>query len=384
MTLYSYRFRLMPNAEQRVLLAKHFGAIRYAYNHFLAARKDKYLASKQSSNYYGDCKLLTELKKTYLWMKEVYSQSLQFSLKCLDAAYNNFFAGRGRFPVFKAKHAHQSFRVPQNVKVGDNHLYIPKFLEGIRMVKHRDVEGEIKFATISRNKAGQYHVSITVEREIPVLPKVKKEVGIDLGIKTLATCSDGKVYENIKPYRTLRRRMKMLQRRQVKKVKGSKSRERARRKLAKIHQKIKNIRQDHLHKVTTQIVHENQVIYLETLNVQGMMKNHCLAGAVADASFYETQRMIQYKADWYGRQVVHLDRWFPSSKTHEACGWINQNLKLQDRTWVCGGCGDTVDRDLNAAKVILQQGKIESRVPVERREVKRMDSGRTPAELSVG
>jgi putative transposase len=381
---FTYRFRLTPNKEQRTLLSKHFGAIRFVYNHFLAARKDKYLKAKKSSNYYGDCKDLTELKKVHLWMKEVYSQSLQFSLKCLDAAYNNFFAGRGKFPVFKKKHSHQSFRIPQNVKVGDDHLYVPKFLEGIKMVKHRDVEGEIKFATISRNKCGQYHVSITVEREMTKLPKVKKEVGVDLGIKTLATCSDGTVYENIKPYGTLKRRMQILQRRQSSKKKGSKNKERARKKLAKIHQKIKNIRQDHLHKTTTKIVSENQVIYLETLNVQGMMKNHCLAGAIADAAFYETRRQIEYKAGWYGRTVKYLDRWFPSSKTHEGCGWINQNLKLKDRTWVCGGCGEEVDRDLNAAKMILKQGKIESKLPLERREVKRMDSGKNLAELSVG
>lgn len=381
---FSYRFRLYPNQEQRMLLAKHFGAIRYTYNHFLAARKDKYLESKKSSNYYGDCKLLTELKKTLPWMKEVYSQSLQFSLKCLDAAYNNFFAGRGKFPVFKAKHSHQSFRVPQNVKVVENKLVIPKFLEGIRMVKHREVEGEIKFCTISRNKAGQYHVSITVERDMPVLPMVDTEVGVDLGIKTLATCSDGKVYENAKPYRRLSRRIKMMQRRLSSKKKGSKNRERAKRKLAKMHLKVKNIRQDHLHKVTTKIIRENQTVYLETLSVQGMMKNHCLAGAIADAAFYETKRQLEYKAGWYGRTVKYLDRWFPSSKTCSGCSFIKQDLRLSDREWACPRCGEVHDRDLNAAKMILKQGKIEGKLPLERREVKRMDSGRKPTELSVG
>jgi putative transposase len=374
----------MPNQEQRVLLAKHFGAIRYAYNHFLAARKDKYLTAKKSSNYYGDCKDLTELKKTLPWMKEVYSQSLQFSLKCLDAAYNNFFAGRGKFPVFKAKHAHQSFRVPQNVRVVENKLVIPKFLEGIRMVKHREVEGEIKFCTISRNKAGQYHVSITVERDIPQLPVVDTEVGVDLGIKTLATCSDGKVYENKKPYRRLSRRIKMVQRRLSKKKKGSKNRQRAKCRLAKMHLKVKNIRNDHLHKTTTKIIRENQTVYLETLNVQGMMKNRCLAGAIADAAFYETRRQLEYKAGWYGRVVKYLDRWFPSSKTCSGCGFIKQDLRLSDREWSCPRCGEVHDRDLNAAKTILQQGKIESKLPLERREVKRVDSGRTPTELLVG
>jgi putative transposase len=384
LALYSYRFRLYPNKEQHILLSKHFGAIRYTYNHFLAARKDKYLSSKKSSNYYGDCKDLTELKKAHIWMKEVYSQSLQFSLKCLDAAYNNFFAGRGRFPVFKKKYSHQSFRVPQNVKVVENKLVIPKFLEGIRMVKHREVEGEIKFATISRNKAGQYHVSITVERDIPVLAPVDAEVGVDLGIKTLATCSDGKVYENKKPYRSLIRRIKMAQRRLSSKKKGSKNRDRAKRKLAKMHLKVKNIRNDHLHKVTTKIIRENQTVYLETLNVQGMMKNHCLAGAIADAAFYETKRKLEYKADWYGRMVKYLDRWFPSSKTCSGCGFIKQDLRLSDREWACPRCGEVHDRDLNAARMILKQGKIEGKLPLERREVKRMDSGKKPTELLVG
>jgi putative transposase len=317
-------------------------------------------------------------------MKEVYSQSLQFSLKCLDVGYNNFFAGKNNFPVFKAKHARQSFRIPQNVKVVENKLVIPKFLEGIRMVKHREVEGEIKFATVSRNKAGQYHVSVTVEREMPQLPVVDTEVGVDLGIKTLATCSDGKVYENAKPYRRLSRRIKMAQRRLSKKKKGSKNRERAKRKLARLHLKVRNIRNDHLHKTTTKIIRENQTVYLETLNVRGMMKNHCLAGAIADASFYETKRQLEYKAGWYGRTVKYLDRWFPSSKTCSGCGFIKQDLRLADREWACPRCGEVHDRDLNAARMILQQGKIEGKLPLERREVKRMDSGRKPTELSVG
>jgi putative transposase len=384
MNLYSYRYRLMPNSTQRVLLAKHFGAIRYTYNHFLAFRKEKYLTEKKSSNYYGDCKVLTELKKTLPWMKEVYSQSLQFAIKQLDAAYNNFFAGRGHFPKFKAKHAHQSFRIPQNVKVGENKLYIPKFLEGIKLVKHREIEGKIKFATISRNYTGQYHVSITVERDIPELPKLDTEVGVDLGIKTLATCSDGKAYENVKPYRTLARRLKMSQRRLSKKKKGSKNRDRAKRNLANIHLRIRNIRSNHIHQTTKKIINENQVVILESLAVRNMMKNHCLAGAIADASFFEITRQLEYKAKWYGREVVRLDRWFPSSKTCSGCGWINQNLKLKDRRWVCQGCGEDHDRDMNAAKMILQQGKIERRVPLERREFKRVDSGKKPTELSVG
>jgi putative transposase len=206
-----------------------------------------------------------------------------------------------------------------------------------------------------------------------MLLPVDTEIGVDLGIKTLATCSDGKVHENIKPYRQLKRKLKMAQRRLSRKKKGSKNRERARRKLAKIHLKVKNIRTDYLHKTTTKIIRENQTVYLESLNVLGMMKNHCLAGAVADASFYEIRRQLEYKAGWYGRTVKYLDRWFPSSKTCSECGFIKQDLKLKDREWNCPRCGTHHDRDLNAARMILKQGKIEGKLPLERREVKRVD-----------
>lgn len=379
--LYSYRYRLKPNNNQKVLLAKHFGSTRYIYNHFLAHRKEKYLQSKKSSTYFQDCKELTELKKTLPWIKEINSQSLQYALKRLDSAYNNFFAGRGQFPKFKNKYDKQSFRIPQNARIEDK-LYIPKFLEGIRLIKHRELQGTIKFATISKNKSGQYFVSITVEKDVVKLGKTDKEVGIDLGIKTLATCSDGTIYENIKSYRTLKRKMKKLQRKHAKKVKGSKNREKARLKLAKIHQKIKNRRIDHIHKMTSEIINKNQVIYLETLAVQNMMKNHKLAGAIADCSWAEINRQLEYKANWYGREIIRISRWFPSSKTHEGCGYINQNLKLKDRNWVCQ-CGEIVDRDLNAAKMILKQGKIQEKLPLERRDIKRMDSEETLIELSI-
>lgn len=382
---YSYRFRLYPTAEQRTLLAKHFGASRYLYNYFLTKRKDAYLQSKTSLNYYDNAKELTTLKKELVWLKEVGSQTLQFSLKCLDGAYNKFFNGLARFPNYKSKHRNnQSFRAPQNVRIINNKLVIPKFIEGIPMVLHREVEGDIKFATVSRNKCGQYFVSITVEREITPLPIADKMVGVDLGIKTLATCNDGKAFKNVRAYRTLKHKKKRLQRQHAKKEKGRKNRERARQKLAKVYQKMTNIRQDNLHKVTKQLIDENQVIVMESLAVSNMMKNHSLAGAIADCSWSEFNRMLEYKALWYGREVRRLDRWFPSSKTCHECGWVNQGLKLKDRSWVCGGCGREVDRDLNAAKMILKQGMIEGKLPLERREVKRVDLGQNLTELSVG
>ncbi len=381
---YSYRFRLYPTKSQKVLLSKHFGSVRFLYNHFLNERKTAYLKDKTSSNYFADAAKLTELKKDLIWLKEVGSQSLQFSLKCLDGAYNNFFKGLGKFPVFKSKHGKQSFRVPQSIQVLEHKLRIPKFLEGIKMRKHREVEGEIKFATVSRNKSGQYFVSITVERRISPLEKSDKIVGIDLGIKTLATCSDGTSFENIRAYKKLRRKLKMAQRQHGKKQKGSKNRERARVKLARIHQKIKNTRENHLHQITRKIINENQIIVLENLNISGMLKNHCLAQAIQDVSLSEFNRQLEYKANWYGRTIHRLSRWFPSSKTCSNCDWINQGLRLKDRKWTCLSCDIHHDRDENAAKMIEFQGRQELKIPQELRESKRMDSEKTPVELSIG
>jgi putative transposase len=379
--LYTYRFRIYPNQSQRVLIAKHFGASRYLYNLFLTKRKKAYLDNKTTLSYCENARELTELKKSLPWLNEVGSQSLQYSLKCLDGAYNRFFSGLAHFPRYKSKHDQQSFRIPQRVMVKGNKLVIPKFLEGIRIVKHRDVDGNIRFATITRNKSGKYYVSLTVERMIAYLPETTNVIGVDLGIKTLATCSDGRVFDNIKPYRSLRRRMKMLQRRQSKKKKGSKNRERARYKLAKINQRIKNIRNNHLHQMTKKIISENQVVIMESLAVQNMMKNHKIAGAIADCAWRETNRQLGYKAIWYGRYIHYVNKWFPSSKTCETCGWINQCLRLKDRYWTCQGCGKIHDRDFNASKMILKQGLQEIRL--ERPEVKRMDSIKRMTDNSV-
>jgi putative transposase len=252
------------------------------------------------------------------------------------------------------------------------------------MRKHREIEGEIKFVTISRNKCGQYFVSITVERNISRLPKTENLVGIDLGIKSLAICSDGKTYENIRAYKKLRHKLKKAQRSHSKKKKGSKNRERARIKLARVHQKIKNIRENHLHQITRQIINENQVIILENLNISGMLKNHCLAQAIADVSLSEFNKQLEYKAKWYGRTIHRLSRWFPSSKTCSECGWINQGLTLKNREWTCNSCGIHHDRDMNAAINIERQGRQELKIPMECRESKRMDSEKKLVEHSIG
>jgi putative transposase len=360
-----------------VLLAKHFGCSRYLYNHFLARRKQEYLSTGRSTNYARDCKELTQLKKTLPWLTEVGSQSLQQAIKNLDAAYGNFYEKRAAFPKFKNKDGKQSFRVPQNVKIKNNRLVMPKFLEGIPIVLHREVKEEISYCTITKNKAGQYYCSLLVEKEVEQLPESKKEVGIDLGIKTLIVDSNCKEYANIKPYRSMKRKIKKVQRKLSKrrhKTTNKKSRriEKIRLKLARIHQKVKDVRSNHIHQTTKKLIDENQVIVVETLAVKNMMKNHNLAGAIADCSWFEILRQLNYKAAWYGRKIVQVERFFPSSKTCSSCGYIKQDLRLGDREWTCPACSEHHGRDHNAAKMVLKQGQVQLRA--ERPEVKPADS----------
>jgi putative transposase len=357
-TNYTYRFRLCPSAEQRQRLGQHFGVCRFVYNYFLDRRNRLYRENKQGSSYHKDCAELTLLKKELAWIGDANSQSLQQELKNLDTAFNRFFKGQARFPKFHSKKRDkQSFRVPQFVTVEDDRIKFPKFREGIKVRLHREIEGDIKFATISRNRAGQYFACICVERIIPKLKKVKKEIGVDLGVKDLATCSDGQVFENIKPYRSLERRLKHLHRNMSRTQKGSKGRERARRKLSKLYQRIADIRSNHLHQVSHTIISENQAVYLEDLNVSGMLRNRRLSKSIQDVSLYELVRQIEYKGNWYGRTVVKIGRFYPSSKACSNCGFINESLTLSDRSWVCPRCRVEHDRDFNAATNIYLEGK---------------------------
>lgn len=357
MSHYCYKYRLVPTVEQQAKLAAHFGCVRFVYNHFLEKRKNQYLKSQEGTSYNKQAGELTALKKELTWLKETNSQSLQHSLKCLQAAYNNFFAKRAKFPRFKSRKDKQSFTVPQHVEVKDGRIHFPKFKEGIKLRLHRPLEGEIKHATIYRNSAGQYFACILVEKEIQPLPRKTTEVGIDLGISALATCSNGEVFDNIRPYRNLQRRLRLLQKAVSRKEKGSKNREKARRRLAKCHQRIADIRNDHLHKVSRSIVDDNQVIVLEDLHVKGMMANRRLAKSIADVSLSELVRQIGYKAMWAGRTFLQIDRWFPSSKTCSSCGFIVDKLPLDSREWECPRCGEVHDRDYNASVNILHEGK---------------------------
>jgi len=357
MSHYTYKYRLYPNKEQQIRLAAHFGCCRFVYNHFLAQRKNAYFVTRKSSNYYEQAAELTKLKQEKEWLYNANAQVLQFELKCLQTAYNNFFEKRSKLPKFHSRKDKQSFTIPQFIEINDNKLYFPKFKEGINVKLHRKIEGETRHATISMNRAGQYYVSILVERNIQQLPKVDKEIGVDLGICTLATTSTGKEYKNIRPHRTLQKRLQTLRKSLSRKKLGSSNRERARKLLAELHLKIANIRNNHLHKVSKNIIDENQVIVLETLNISGMMRNHCLAKSIADVSLSELVRQITYKAEWYGRTVIKVDRWFPSSKTCNGCGFVVESLPLNIREWTCPSCDVKHQRDKNAAINILAEGK---------------------------
>lgn len=354
----SYKFKIEPTSAQIELMSKHFGACRFVFNRFLNERKEKYLNEKTSLNYYDNAKSLTDLKKEegFDWLKEINSQSLQAAIRNLDSAYKNFFNKQNKFPRFKSKYDRQSFKIPQNVLVNDDKLIIPKFKEGIKINLHRELGGEPLFATIIKSTTGKYYVSITCEVKHNPFEKTGKSVGIDTGIKYLAILSDGMKYENIKVLKSKLKKVKYEQRQLSKKQKGSNSRNKQKLKLASIHEKITNIRKDYLHKVSTEIVKNHDIISVEDLAVKNLMKNHKLAQAFSDVSLGMFYTMLEYKANWNDKSFVKIDRFFPSSKTCSGCGWIKQDLNLSIREWVCESCGVIHDRDINASKNILKQG----------------------------
>lgn len=351
---YTYKFRLIPTEDQKVLLNKHFGSVRFVYNYFLNQRKEEYLNNKKSLNYYDQAKYLTEVKKELTWLKEINSQTLQYSLNCLDIAYQGFFNKRTQFPNFKSKRSKNSFTVPQNVKVKDRKLIIPKF-KGIKIIMEREIKGKIGKATISKTPSGKYFVSILVEKEYNPVNKTNKSVGIDLGLKDFLVLSTGSKIKNCRFLKHYEHQLKLNQKSLSRKTKGSNRYENQRLKVARIHEKISNSRMDLIHKVSLNLVRNYDQIFLEDLNVKGMVKNHKLSKSISDVSWSKFIEVLTYKANWNDKEVIKVDRFFPSSKTCNSCGWINNSLTLNERTWTCK-CGLEVDRDLNAAKNILNEG----------------------------
>ena len=343
----AFKYRIFPTEPQKELIAKHIGHSRFVFNLALETKNAAYVSAKHNYSAFDLVKQLPELKKELPWLKEVNSQSLQQSIQNMDIAFKMFFKGAG-FPKFKSKHrGKQSFSIPQNVIVENNLLIIPKFKEGIKMSFHRPTKGTIKSATISVTPTGKYFVSILCDTntEIPTKAPITESttIGIDLGIKHFAITSKGEVFENPKYLRKAQSKLKYIQRK-YSKHKGK----RTKKKLAKLHEDVVNKRKDFLHKVSTQLIRENQTIALETLAVKNMLKNHNLAQAISDVSWSTFVSMLEYKAEWYGKNILRIGQFAPSSKTC-SCGVINKDLKLSDREWTCKSCGTTHDRDILAA-----------------------------------
>ena len=346
--LKGLKYRLYPTNPQKELIAKHIGSSRFVYNLALETKNAAYLGSKHNFSPFDLIKQLPELKKECEWLKEVNSQSLQQSIQNMDIAFKKFFKGEG-FPKYKSKHrGKQSFNIPQNVIVEDNKLVIPKFKEGIDIVLHREIKGIIKSATISVTPTGKYFVSLLVDtnNETPTKAPITESttIGIDLGIKDFAITSEGEVFDNPKNLREAQSKLKYIQRK-YSKNKGKRTKQR----LALLHEKVVNKRKDFLHKTSTKLIRENQTICLEDLAVSNMVKNHNLAQAINDVSWSTFVTMLEYKADWYGKNILQIGRFAPSSKTCSNCGTINKELQLKDREWACKSCSTILDRDVNAA-----------------------------------
>ena len=344
----AFKYRLYPTEPQKELIAKHIGSSRFVYNLALETKNAAYISAKHNYSAFDLVKQLPELKKEFPWLKEVNSQSLQQAIQNMDIAFKKFFKGAG-FPKFKSKHrGKQSFAIPQNVIVKDDFLIVPKFKEGIKMSLHRQTKGTIKSATITATPTGKYFVSILCDtkEELPSKAPIKENttIGVDLGIKDFLITSDGEVVSNPKYLRKAQSKLKYAQRK-YSKHKGR----RTKKKLAKLHEKVVNKRKDFLHKVSTQLIRENQTIALETLAVKNMVKNHNLAQSISDASWSTFVTMLEYKANWYGKNILRIGQFAPSTKTCSNCGAINKELTLKDREWTCGSCSTALNRDVNAA-----------------------------------
>lgn len=355
----SYEYRIYPSQKQALLLARTFGCSRWVFNRFLEEKIKAYNETGQSLRYCKCSGLLTELKKQEgtVWLAEVDSTALQQSLRDLDRAYKNFFRAKNiGFPNFKKKKSRKTYRTTKAKIVDESCVWIPK----VGLVKariSRPIQGRIVSATIKQVPSGKYFIVFTcVDIPEPSKSNAGKVVGIDLGIASLVTTSDGEKIEGVADTRKLEKKLVKEQRKLSRKKKGSNNRAKQKIKVARVHEKIANKRKDHLHKVTAKLISENQVVCAETLNVEGMMKNHHLAKSIAMQSFATLLGFLEYKARERGKIFVQVDRWFASSKTCHSCGVKADAMPLNIRSWQCKSCGTRHDRDINAAQNILAEG----------------------------
>jgi putative transposase len=357
------KIRLYPTTAQRDALGRQFGCARWVFNWGLDLSRRTYLETGRGLTYHALAAKLPKLKQEHEWLREADSQALQQALQHLAVAYEAFFKGRARYPRFRSKHDRQSFAYPQRVKITERRengwgaLALPK-VGVVRANIHREVAGKIKTVTISLDAAGRYWASILTDNAAP-LPPVSADgpaLGVDVGLTHFAVTSTGRKVPNRRFVKRAAANLKRKQKALSRKKKGSNSRNKARLKVARAHECVRRTRADFLHKLSRQLVNENQVVAVEDLNVRGMMRNRKLAKAIGDCSWSMFTAMLAYKAERAGKAFVKCHRFFPSSKACNCCGHVTDSLPLNIRNWTCGACGSDHDRDINAAKNIRDEG----------------------------
>ena len=353
--LKAYKYRIYPDAEQMQFFAKCFGCVRFVYNRMLSDRIEHYNLTGKSLN-----NTPAQYKSEFTWLKEVDSLALANAQMNLNTAYRNFFRDKSNgFPKFKSKKNNNFSYTTNNQKgtvyVENGYIKLPKLKSPVKIRQHRSFEGVIKSCTISKAPSGKYHISILVETEIQKLPASDMRVGIDVGIKDFAVLSNGESYKNPKHLRKSEKRLAKLQRDLSRKQIGSSNRNKARIKVAKLHEKIANQRMDFLHKKSTEIIRENQAIVIEDLKVKNLMKNHNLAKSIAEVSWSRFREMLDYKSRWYGRELIIAPPDYPSSQLCSDCGNRSSQTKdLACRVYICPECGLEIDRDYNASLNLLK------------------------------